>query len=465
MEVPSQKSQPLQPSSYRRSSARALSRAIFAAESPETIVSTIPAEALYCIIRTDGISSSSELIELLSPEQLRSCLDFDLWNDDRLSLTTFFEWLELPDSTGELTSLERILGSLDLRLLAVLVSRYISVRIFDEPTESPPEDGFVTPDKGYTWLKVGLNDELFDGDGERLTSHQEFLLQRLLALVFDNSAELFYQILAIPSLATPAELEEEAFQDREKRMQSLGIPDREFAAALNTPISATQLAASAPEPAIDLSAIAPIAPLVAAAPLPAPLVEKLGWTEDDAVELDAEVTLLINAAVVHYCRDWHNLEKVQQIGRFVSGAIRIGIEAIIEQGVAPEDGLKTFGCQRCYAAGLHEIFTTRQIARHLSCLFSRGTELEIERSSIVSKPIASALISGLESKPPQTLSHIVEIAEEKQELDDGDLPAALEQTMLATFDYRPFQTLAEVERVRALLNQAVSQFSEIYGEK
>jgi len=442
MEAPLQTTEPLRHSSYRRSSARALAREIFEADSPEHVVSTLPAEALYCILRTDGISSSADLIEIFSAEQLRSCLDFDLWSDDRLALAPFFEWLELPDSTGELGSLERVLRSLDLRLLAILISRYISVRIFDEPTEAPPEDGFVTPDKGYTWLRVGVNEELVDEDGEHLTSHQEFLLNRLLALVFDTSAELFYQILAIPSLATPSQLEEEAFQDREKRMQSLGIPDRDFAALLNTPLSASDLAAATPAPAIDHATIEPIAPLLETAPLPAPLVEQLIGAEADTTELDAEVTLLINAAIVHFSRDWRDLDQVQEIGRFVSGTIRIGVEALVESGIDPHEGLKTFGCQRFYAAGLHELFSIRNIARRVSRLRAAQADLP----ATPTESIVVALTSGLEHKPPRVLATLFE------QIEGGILhPATLTESLLTPPEYRPFQSLSEIRQTHKLL--------------
>jgi hypothetical protein len=447
MESPLQTTEPLRHSSYQRSSAKALAREIFAADSPESVVATLPAEALYCILRTDGISSSADLIELFSAEQLRSCLDFDLWSEDRLALTPFFEWLELPDSTGELSSLQRVLRSLDLRLLAILISRYISVRIFDESTEAPPEDGFVTPDKGYTWLRVGVNEELVDEDGERLSSHQEFLLQRLLALVFDTSAELFYQILAIPSLATPSQLEEEAFQDREKRMQSLGIPDTDFAAALNTPVSALELAAATPAPAIDHATIEPIAPLLATASLPAPLVEQLIGGEADTTELDAEVTLLINAAIVHFSRDWRDLEQVQEIARFVSGTIRIGVEALTEVGIDPHEGLKTFGCQRFYAAGLHELFSTRQLARRVS----RFRATQVELPSTPPESTVSALIAGLEHKPPRVPTTLIEEIE-RNTVDQS----ALTENLFSLPEYRSFQSLSELRRVQQLLNSLES---------
>lgn len=412
---------------HRRLSVQALVRAIFSADSPEQLVASLPAESLYCLVRAQGVSSSVDLIELLSAEQLRACLDFDLWSQDRFDEQAFFEWLELPDAAGEVGIVQRVLRSLDLRLLGILIARYFTIKVLDEPTDDPPAGGFVTPDKGFTWIRVGANDELIETEGPSLTPHQEFLLNRLLAAIFESSAELFYQVLAVPSVATPSQLEEEAFQDREKRVHSLGIPDRDFAAALNTPISAKRLLAAEPPPAIEHSDIQPIDPLIAAAGLPSQIFQQFVTTEAQLAELDAEITLLINAAIIHFNRDWHDIEQVQETARFVSGAIRVGLDALAELGFGALDGWKRLGCQRCYAAGLHEILSLRR--RALKLALAEQEESPTQR-----------LLAGLRERLPRCL------------------PGILEQTQTTTPaeafspDLRPFESLEEVRLAEAILN-------------
>ncbi len=417
-----------------RASAQVLSRAIFAADSPEQMVAALPAETLYCVLRAHGISSSADLIELLSPDQLRSCLDFDLWQGDRLSETSFFEWLELPDAAGELSILEQLLRSLDLRLLGVLVARYVAVRVFDEPTDAPPGDGFVTPDKGFTWIKIGFNDALQDGEGSPLSPHQEFLAQRLLALIFDTSAELFYQILAIPSVATPSQLEEEAFQDRNKRLQSLGIPDQEFAAFLNTPRSSSEMVDAAPAAAIDHITIEAIDPLLAAAALAGGLPSESSddhvITDEQAAELDAEVTLLINSALVHFNRDWHDSGQLEETSRFVAGSIRIGVEALKEHGVSSREAIRLFGCQGCYSVGLWELTTLRRKA------------LRVPAELLVPSRFDSETIDAIEMlkvKMPMIKMSLLQSGDEK----------GLTKTPEV---HRPFENLAEVRRADSILS-------------
>jgi hypothetical protein len=419
-----------------RPSAHSLSRAIFAADSPEQIVAALPAETLYCVLRAHGISSSADLIELLSPEQLRSCLDFDLWQGDRLSETSLFEWLELPDATSELSILEQLLRSLDLRLLGVLVARYVAVRVFDEPTDAPPGDGFVTPDKGFTWIKIGFNDAVQNGEGGPLNPHQEFLAQRLLALIFDTSAELFYQILAIPSVATPSQLEEEAFQDRNKRLQDLGIPDQEFAAFLNTPRSSSEMVNTVPPAPIDHMRIEAIDPLLAAAALagglPSESSDNHVITDEQAAELDAEVSLLINSAIVHFNRDWHDNGQLEQTSRFVAGAIRIGVEALKEHGIFSQDAVRLFGCQGCYSVGLSELDTLRRKALRVPA------EL-LDPSRLDSATLDAVKV--LRFKMP--LIPLLLLQDE-----DGDEKGFTRTQEL----HRPLENLAEVRRADAILS-------------
>ena len=70
--------------------------------------------------------------------------------------------------------LQRLLKVVDFKLLGLLVERHVDHRVFEEPTDIPPGPHFYTPDKGYTWLRVTLEDA---------TRH--FLFSRLLALIFD----------------------------------------------------------------------------------------------------------------------------------------------------------------------------------------------------------------------------------------------------------------------------------------
>lgn len=314
--------------SYPRSGKQLL-KSIFDAAAPEQFVRTIPAQSLYLTARQLDLSSAGELIELVSSEQLRIMLDYDLWAGYQFSEDNFFDWLVLPesissddgDSTG-LRILQRLLASIDLRILILMVNKYVEHHTFEEPSDTPPGVGFTTPDKGYTWITVKIED-----------SERNFAFTRLLALLFETSANLFYKILAAPAVSTPAVLEEEAFQDRTKRLESEGIPDMEQAAALCAPIPTkvfeSELAALEVLPTID--DIAVVEPLIYSAARIEPLAGLVGQISQQSIrggieQFNLELTKLMNAAIVRWGVPAFESEEIIALAEKVRGAVNIGLQ-------------------------------------------------------------------------------------------------------------------------------------------
>jgi hypothetical protein len=178
------------------------------------------------VVKSTGLQSSSDIIMMASMEQCRLLTDFDLWTGDTLHEEALWEWLALTDETESLELLQRFIKIVDLKLLAVLIEKYVEVKVFEEPTDQPPGAGFHTPDKGHTWIGIATED-----------ADKHFLLARLLALIFESSAELFYQLISIVSVATTSMLEEESYQERQKRLAAEGVPEPEVDAAVHAPYS------------------------------------------------------------------------------------------------------------------------------------------------------------------------------------------------------------------------------------
>lgn len=339
---------------YRGFSSKELARAIFDAEVPESVLRSLPPQSLFMVLRHNGLQASADLIEMATLEQCRLILDFDLWKRDSLNEEAFWEWLALTDVSDDLSLLQKIVKCIDLKLIALLMQRYIEVKTCEEPTEQPPEPGFHTPDKGFTWIGIKTEDP-----------DKHFLLARLLALIFETNADLFYQLLSIPSVATNSILEEESFQERNKRLEGEGVPDPEIAAkinrALELPKALKALASVANE--IRQKDVPCVSPLLFEKRISG-VLSKLVSEIQDKDALESEFTYIMNSAIVFWNVDFSDLEAVLALGEKVKGAISLGLELIQS---ATTSSLKycyeKLGLTDLYRLGLKEILDIRKLAR------------------------------------------------------------------------------------------------------
>jgi len=336
--------------------AAALARSIYKAEHPERFIRTIPAQSLYLAVKHNGLASSTDILSLASLEQCRLLLDFDCWHKDRFAENNFWEWLSVCENDDEHQLLKKLLSFVDLKIIGLLISRYVDVLVYEEPTDNPPAKGYYTPDKGYTWLAVRIEDQ-----------NKHFLLSKFLALIFESNADLFYQLLATPTVATPSMLEEESYQERNKRLAGEGIPDSETAAEINAPLACNiALTAFKQEEkqggVIDIPAIEPL--LYGTFNIQ-PLGSLLAQVEERS-EMESELTYIMNGAIVRWLPDFFDYESVFSMAERVKGAINIGLEILQrESRLSIVEIYKALGLRKLYRVGLNELFALRRLARNM----------------------------------------------------------------------------------------------------
>jgi len=346
-------------------SGRKLAKEIFAASLPEQYIRTLPAQSVYLAIKENGLESSADLVQILTLEQLRVCLDFDLWDGDTLQEDNLWSWLALPDAAGTdgenlsgLALLQKILKAFDLKIVALMLSRHVEHYTFEEPSDTPPGVDFFTPDKGFTWLSFKNVDE-----------SQRFLLGRFVALIFETNADLFYQMLAIPGVASEAELEEESYQDRTRRLNVEGVPDLERAHELCTPLNEGDLlrliSERSPSPMIDdIRVVEPlIYQSVGLEPLQSLVRSITEETRGGREQFEIELTQILNAALIRWRVPAYEHEDVALLGAKVRGAINLGLSLALQRSDrAALDIYSAIGLRPLFCAGLALLMQVRAIA-------------------------------------------------------------------------------------------------------
>lgn len=365
MTLPSKRTSP----SFGKLTSKSLAKAIFSAEMPEQAVRELPAQSLYMAIRHNGLQDSFDLIDIATLHQTRTLLDFDLWTRDRFNEENFWEWLSLADHAASLEGsedseeglryLQKLLKVIDLKIVALLLDRYVQIDVYQEPTEQPPGAGFYTPDKGFTWICIKIEDG---------TKH--FYLARFLALIFETDAKLFYQIIAVPSVSTESMLEEEGFQDRSKRLSSEGVPDHETSARLNSTIDINQARAliniEQKRRHARSEQIFPVEPLIYDSEIDGSLAEVL-LRAPNRESVEGELTMILNAAIVHWSNEWWDNAALQHLSEKVKGAISIGLElARTQLLLGAIESYEQIGLTGLYQLGLGAILPLRRMARNAS---------------------------------------------------------------------------------------------------
>jgi Family of unknown function (DUF6178) len=328
-----------------------LAKKIFAAELPEQVIRTIPAQSLYLAIKRNSLPSSAELIEIASLEQVRVILDLDLWKKSYFDEDNFWTWLSLPDESDGLEILQKILKCIDLKLISLIISRHVTHSFSEEATEQPPTPNSFTPDKGRTWININIED-----------NDKHFLLGRLLAMIFETNADLFYQLLSITATTTQSILEEESYTDKKRRLNSEGIPDDEIAYTINTPISTDQAKRMLSEnnTKITVADISSIQPLIYDNSIVQPLASLIA---DYAVreELEIGITHVMNAAIVRWQIELNDYNELLLLSQKVKGTINIGLEKALT--LKPGDVLtiyRAMGVENIFRLGLGELLNLRK---------------------------------------------------------------------------------------------------------
>ena len=394
---------------YRGLTSRALAKAIFDAEVPETVLQSLPPQSLFMVVKENGLASSIDLLSIATLDQCRTLLDLDLWREHTFNEETFWEWLEVTDAGQDLEFLQKLLKCVDLKLIGLMLGKYVEVLTYPEAADQPPGQGFYTPDGGSTWLNLTT----LEGD-------KHFLMARLLALIFETSRELFYQLLSIASVATPSMLEEDSYQERLKRLASDGIPEMEVTAEVHASYS---LAAALAELG-SIGKTVLFADQVVVEPLiyeqrPVGYMAALLDAADDREVVEGELTFVLNAAIVFFGVDYTDQTEVLKLAEQVKGAINLGAQKLFEnRPFDPKSVIQTLGITKLYRLGLAYLFDLRKKANRI--------DIEKAKSIAADPQLFSVLAHAREKFPcmPQFLSDSgeVEAAEEPGKVDPNSRP-------------------------------------------
>lgn len=305
-------------------SARRRVEEILAHPRPREVVAAIPVQEFYYLVRELGLADATELLALASGEQLRTCLDFEVWDRDRVQLDRLQEWLAVFVDEFLPGRLSRVMEELDLELLALWLHRSCKIidRTLDQEEHEEALPAYVTPD---TFFELRFPPTTAPGTAE--------LIERFFERLYAADQQFARRLLQEAKWGLATELEETAYRWRQGRMEDLGFV--EFYEAL------AAYAYLPPEQAWTQRADwRPRSPREEAVLLPAPLgegfgeggffVEALRRIEDRSFleDLAAAFVALANRALSADRVFPGDLDRVREVAGRVVATLSLGLEKL-----------------------------------------------------------------------------------------------------------------------------------------
>jgi hypothetical protein len=308
--------------------------ALLAADDPEAAVAALPAAELYQIIVDVGLAEARELVALATPEQLRGCLDIDIWDRDHVQMEALAPWLQALVEAGY-EKLAEVWEKLDPELTALTLQRF--TRIYDLTLEeTPPDDPegplLQTPDTFFAIEILAEDDD---------TIH---LVQRLLDDLYraDPTGVLTRHTLMAARSEPMAELEEMSYRWRSGRMADLGYVDYYEALEVFRPLDAssvhigegTEDRFAAPDPGDPEQAAgafglmpAAVAEGVVGASFLARALDRID-DPDEIARLEIAVMVLVNNVLAATRVPPADTEAVKQGAQQAAATVSLGLEAL-----------------------------------------------------------------------------------------------------------------------------------------
>ena len=225
--------EPLQRAAFERLAPMELMDALISRPDARDAVHQIAPLSLYHLIREIGVEDAVELAQLASPQQIQAFVDLDCWRRDAFLDAPLIEWLQLVLRTED-DDLKQTLRGIDLEPLAIMMRDRTMLFVADEDNQ-PPEELQLIDAPGETL--DGVYFLVYKDQTDEANHTIRFMLRRL----YDLDRDLAWTLLETMRWELRAPMEENAYQSRRVRLESLGFYEVTEALEIYAALDASKL--------------------------------------------------------------------------------------------------------------------------------------------------------------------------------------------------------------------------------
>jgi hypothetical protein len=321
---------------------------ILKSQQSTALVHSFSEQDFYFLIHNIGIEDSHPLLYLASDKQWEYIVDLEVWEKDRIELSSVTKWFDLlfninPDRF--------IKWSLDQKpaFMEFYLSKNIEVKVREtEQDASDFGDEFFTFDDIFyiRFIDDPIEDE-HKGNEYRDTNknHRDAFLSKFFKTLADIDHIIFQNILFVSSNVIPAESEEEAYRLRNVRLAEKGFLPYEEAVGIYQPMkvrdfSRQKIKFTTDDP--DRKLLFPV-PLSHAGVLEEEnnfVIALKGISSDEVLnQIQAEFAGLCNRIISADRKAIRERNELKQIVQKVCGYLNMGFEKLKEEAGEPAGNL------------------------------------------------------------------------------------------------------------------------------
>ncbi len=324
----------------------------------DQVVKSLSPHDLFTLVTRVGIQDSLELLSLATPVQLRSAMDFDCWNKDRVNLAKFLDWLSALSMLG-FEKLGNTIAEADPELSALFLLKSTVVYNLKE-VESPEWDHipvYRTPDTYF---------EIYPHEGTDETTWMA--VTDLLENLYRYDQDLARSVILDASWGTELHLEEEAYRWMKGRIEDEGFYDYLEALEIYKWIDPQSVTLGSPfvEPPVpgNLPALQPPEPILGEGPFREAL-QLLSDSERDLVTVS--VVSLFNRMIAADRISPDDEDGLRETAALASSCLDLGVTFIAHnQPEAFPQVLREIAASRVFRVGYSLIHQLKGLAQTLS---------------------------------------------------------------------------------------------------
>src|SRR5437867_11260870 len=185
------------------------------------VVKTASFEEVFFTIKHIGLADSLDLLPLVSGKQVRGFIDLDCWRKDTFVRKPFMEWVAAFIQAGPAETMKAISG-IDDTLISLFLKDLIHVYEIDRDDPPTGTQLIFTPDNRYSVEPLE--------HGEATT-----IGMLILDALFKYNPNLGTQIVTKVRYTTRVELEETAYDNKNRRLEAHGFVDYYDALSIYAP--------------------------------------------------------------------------------------------------------------------------------------------------------------------------------------------------------------------------------------